>query len=80
MLTKNRIKKPFLKHFLEITLIILMELLNIPILELNNQINMEPRSSAQAQWTTSYSGQFFQNMTKPSSKSYNQTFSQSTIC
>lgn len=38
MLTKNRIKKPFLKHFLEITLIILMELLNIPILELNNQI------------------------------------------
>lgn len=48
MLTKNRIKKPFLKHFLEITLIILTELLNIPILELNNQINMEPRSSAQA--------------------------------
>lgn len=45
MLTKNRIKKPFLKHFLEITLIILMELLNIPVLELNNQINMEPRSS-----------------------------------
>ena len=48
MLTKNRIKKPFLQHFLEITLIILMELLNIPVLELNNQINMEPRSSTQA--------------------------------
>lgn len=48
MLTTNRIKKPFLKHFLEITLIILMELLNIPILQLNNQINMETRSSAQA--------------------------------